>query len=227
MRLNVFDLDGTLVDTPANTPENIAKYEKATGIPWKINKELAQQLTEKFNRRIGVRRGWWGRHETLEPPLVPDPAPNDLFISDICDRFLQSKSDPNVITLVLTGRHSGLKKQVLRVLDDGNLVKCRRTTDQSGKVWIENVDPLVQVYCLGEDGPLMEGASTKPPDTLPWKIWVINQFVALNPDIELVEIWEDRYEHMVGFYNTLSLNTIVHYKRRTECTNDLQIGPVG
>jgi hypothetical protein len=230
MILKVFDFDHTLVNTPTNTPENVAKYESATGIPWLVDKELAAQLTEKLQRPIGVRKGWFGRPETLEPPLVPDPAPPELFIPKICKLFLESKLLPNTITIVLTGRHLGLKRHVLRILDDGNVIKCERQIDQQGRMWIENADVnLTEVYCLGQDGPFMTGAPTKPPDTLPWKIWIINQYLK-NYDIELIEMWEDRYAHMTAFYNAFpETDTIVHYVpdivEEEICTRNSQTEP--
>lgn len=202
MKISIFDFDGTLVNTPTDTPDNRTLYEKATGLPWLINKELALELSKKLHRHVGIRRGWYGRPETLEPPLVPDPAPSEMFISEICNELAISKNDPETLTVVMTGRHAGLKKQVLRILSDGNLVSCQKKRDQSGNIWIESVDPKVSVYCLGQDGPCMQNAGTKPPDTLPWKLWVIKQFLRLHKDAR-IDIWEDREEHVYAFRDFL------------------------
>jgi hypothetical protein len=197
MKLHLWDFDGTLIDSPMDTPANRKLYEKAHGIPWIIDKNLSVSLSKKLKRPIGMRRGWFGRPETLEPPLVPDPAPESLFIQKLCNEFLASKSDPDTMTVILTGRHAGLKRHVLRILDDGKLVKCERRTDQNGRMWIDVVDPDVQVYCLGEDGPAKPDTA-KPGETLTWKLWIINQFQKLYPFTK-VEIWEDRAAHVEAF----------------------------
>jgi hypothetical protein len=217
MKLHIFDFDGTLFKTPMNTPENRKLVEDATGLPWLISKKQAIEFSKKLKRVVGMRRGWYGRPETLEPPLVPDPAPSTMFYDDICEQFFRSKADPNAHTVILTGRHAGLKGQVLRILDDGKLVKCTRTVDKGGKRWFEVCDPEVSCYFLGQDGPCPTG--TKPPDTLPWKMWMIKQFIKSVPGITSVEMWEDRYEHVVEFTEFLdSMKNVegkVHYVNPT------------
>ena len=122
-QLDIFDFDGTLFRNPHDSPENRLKYEKATGLPWAINKEQSLELTKKHGKFIGVRRGWYGRKETLEPPLVPDPAPKSFFIPEPCEALLKSKVDPDTITVLMTGRHAGIKNQVLRIAGDGGVGK--------------------------------------------------------------------------------------------------------
>lgn len=218
MKLHIFDFDGTLCRTPLDTPENRRKYEEFHGIPWIIDKKLSQELSAKLKRRIGIRRGWFGRVETLEPPLVPNPAPQSMFIQEVCDQLHESKRNPDALTVIMTGRHVGMKKQVLRILDDGGLVKCQRTKGKDGNIWIESVDPQVQVYCLGDDGPHMKNAGTKQPDTLPWKLWIVKQFLALYTDITILEFWEDREAHVSAFYDFIGTvprlsfeESVVHY----------------
>jgi hypothetical protein len=86
--LDVFDFDGTLFHSPCDTPENRQKYERVTGIPWLIDKEASRRLSKQHGKHISMRHGWWGRGETLEPPLVPAPAPCEWFNKDVCDQFL-------------------------------------------------------------------------------------------------------------------------------------------
>ena len=191
--LHCFDFDGTLIDTPMNTPENQRKYEEDKGIPWRIDRTLARKLSVKLGKQVRMRRGWYGKAETLEPPLVPDPIPPEMFIKEACDAFLASKADENVMTLMVTGRHTGIKDQVLRILTDGGLVK---TEWNSGRYTV--VDPHVQCYFLGNNGPFPEKVGPKPSATFPWKIWLLNQFLAVH-DFEMIEIWEDRAEHIKAF----------------------------
>jgi hypothetical protein len=212
MKLNIFDFDGTLVRTPCDTPENRRKYEEAHGLPWLISKSQSVQLTRKHKRHIGIRRGWWGRRETLEPPLVPDPTPADLFITSTCKALLASKADPDCVSIVMTGRHRGISNQVLRILDDGGLVKVVRRPSQGDKLFIDLADENLQVYFFGDDGPRPNG--NKPTSTLPWKIWMIDQFLSIYPETQLLEIWEDRIEHVEEFRqlnNCIEPNVEVHF----------------
>lgn len=194
MELHIFDFDNTLCRTPVDTPENRRLYEDATGLPWLIDKKLAVELSKKHGRHIGMRRGWYGRPETLEPPLVPEPCPQDKFVRSVCKEFRDSKSNPNSMTVMMTGRHRGLKDHVLRICADGGLITVQRVGSR-----VHNADPDVQCYFLGDDGPCPKKAGTKPPDTLPWKCWIIKQYLTLYPEIKSVAIWEDRIEHVVAF----------------------------
>ena len=196
-QLHVFDFDGTLANTPLDTQENRRKYEKAKGLPWIIDKEASRKLSAKHRKHIGMRRGWFGRRETLEPPLVPDPAPVSLFVPEVCDRFRESKADSDALTLLLTGRHAGIMAQVLRICSDGKLIEVKRKGVKNGKLYIDCVDPNVACWFMGQNGPDPEGR--KPNETLPWKFWIIEQYVRLFPEFEGIEIWEDREEHVKEF----------------------------
>lgn len=208
-QLHIYDFDGTLFRSPIDTPENQAKYERAKGMPWLIDKEKSRELTKKHGYFIGIRRGWWGRAETLEPPLVPDPAPPEWFIKNVCEQLMASKIDPNCLTVIMTGRFVGLRGHVLRILGDGNLVKVEKKMAKSGQTFIEACDGEIQLLCLGDDGPKPNGV--KPSETFPWKTWIIQQFLDIHPEIEHVEIWEDRHEHIAKFKELdLGLPIIVH-----------------
>lgn len=188
--LNVFDFDGTLFRTPLNTHENRRKYEKDKGIPWVIDKKLAHKLSNKLGYHVGMRSGWWGRKETLEPPIVPDPVPPEFFIQKTCDDFLRSKKSDS-LTMMMTGRYLGLQHHVLRILGDGGLVDIHRENDQC-----QSIDPDVTCTFLGDSGPKPVG--NKPSETLQWKLWVLDQYVVMY-DFEGIEIWEDRKEHVQAF----------------------------
>jgi len=195
-QLDIFDFDGTLVKTPLDTPENRRKFEKATGIPWLIDKNKSRELSKKHGKFIGMRRGWFGRRETLEPPLVPDPTPKDLFIPEPCQALKESKANPETITLLMTGRHGGLRNQVLRIAGDGGLVEIRRKKSQKD-LFCDIVDSQITCWFLGDKGPAPQG--TIPSETLPWKFWIIDQYLTSHPSITKVVIWEDREEHAKEF----------------------------
>ena len=203
-QLDIFDFDGTLVKSPLNTHENYLVYEKATGLPWLIDKQRSRELSSKHGKFIGVRRGWWGRKETLEPPLVPDPAPESLFILEPCEALRKSKADPDAITVLMTGRHAGLKNQVLRIAGDGNLISIHKKVSKKNEIFCESIDSDITCWFLGDNGPNPQGA--KPNSTLPWKMWIIEQYLELHQNLTKIVIWEDREEHVKEFE---SLNDMV------------------
>ena len=201
MKLDVFDFDNTLVTTPANTLENQEKYEKATGIPWLIDKNMSRELTKKHGCFVPIRRGWYGRKETLEPPLVPDPCPHNFAIRDVVDQLIESKNREDTYTIIMTGRHAGLRNQVLRICGDlGILAVKRKNSKKDDQLFVENLDPKVVLYCLGDDGPgKNKKTPPKPNQTFPWKVWILEMFADYFPELEHIEIWEDREEHYKNF----------------------------
>ena len=196
-KLDVFDFDGTLFRNPLDTAENRQFFEQKTGLPWIINKDMSRELTRKHKKYIGVRKGWYGRPETLMPPLVPMPAPTDMFIKETVEAFHKSKADKDSLTLLMTGRHAGIQAQVLRIADDGGLFKIERSLSKEGQLFCKNVDPDVTCLFMGENGPRPKG--NKPTETLPWKMWILEQFTKVYPEIDTIEIWEDREEHVKEF----------------------------
>lgn len=195
-KLHIFDFDSTLFKSPEKEA-GIKKYEKLTGIPWIVDKESSRVLSKKFGQHVPIRKGYWGRPESLQPPLVPDPAPADWFISEVCQALKKSKADENTMTTILTGRHAGLKKEVFRICDQGKLVEIQKRQSKSGETFYDLADANVAVHLLGEDGPKPKG--NKPTETLPWKLWIIDQYLEIYPDINEIEFWEDRIEHVEHF----------------------------
>jgi hypothetical protein len=65
-RLCIYDFDGTLVRTPGSE-EGVKLFEELTGKQWEITdpqQALANGYPEHF-----IRRGWWGRAESLQHPV--------------------------------------------------------------------------------------------------------------------------------------------------------------
>lgn len=180
--LHLFDFDGTLFNSPEDTPENRRRYESEAGIPWIIDRKKAEELSKKLGRTIQPRNGWWGRIETLEPPLVPDPAPLEWFNDDVLNDLNKSKENEAVITLLLTGRLKHLKKNVEKICNVANVI-----------------DNRIHFYVMGEDGPNPFGQ--KPNNTFLWKTWIVEQFLKTNQTIRKMIVWEDRHEHVQKFEN--------------------------
>jgi hypothetical protein len=193
-KLHIFDFDGTLFQSPLDTPENKKLYEKVKGTPW-------------------PHRGWWGRAETLQTPLVPDPAPKEWFIEETVKAFQASRKDHTVDTVIMTGRHKGLRNEVMRILMDGGLMSITKVTMPKGRVdYLQARFDDVRLFCLGERAPKAKGNC--PNETFPWKLWTIKAILENLPEVEEVGIWEDRPEHVEKFkaaQEELGLPLIVTY----------------
>lgn len=149
-RLVVFDFDGTLFRSPDRVAGSAA-YLAATGTPW-------------------PHAGWWGRVETLLPPVVADPA--GLFIENTVAACRRDRLDKNTRLVFMTGRPVRCRQAVLDILAVPGLV-------------------FDDYYFRGMPGE-------RHKDTLDIKIDIIENKL-LRPGLEAVEIWEDRPEHVAGF----------------------------
>lgn len=220
-KLCIFDFDGTLFYSPEDSPENKKLYEKETGIPWHITKELAAQLTRKYKTPFAARSGWWGKRDTLLPPLVPDPIPYKMWNEEVVEEFTKARHDKeDTLTVIMTGRHVGLRQEVLRILADGSGLDVLLYPHENEKVvqweagestkfvngkpliryWFEmNFADGVELKCLGDNGPCPEAVGPKPSSTLEWKLWMIDQYRLAMPDLLEIHIWEDRPEHIERF----------------------------
>lgn len=217
-KIYIFDFDGTLFRSPEDTPENKKLYEKHTGIPWHITKEHARELTRRLKRPVNPRSGWWGKKESLLPPLVPDPIPKEMWIESTLEAFANAQNDKNGKVLIMTGRHTGLEREVLRILSHNPLLEIKKvekpsTTNWAGIKWEEGEtyrddthrylyiwsDPFVELKLLGMDGPCPDVVGTKPTSTREWKVWVLHQYRLLYHNVEEIEFWEDRAEHVEHF----------------------------
>jgi hypothetical protein len=210
-KLTIFDFDGTIFRSPTDSLENRAKFEKHTKIPWLVNKKMSRELSDKLGKHVGMRSGWWGRAETLEPPLVPSPAPAEWFVPEVRKALEESKADVASLSLIMTGRHGGLRNHVSRILHEGKLVKFE-IKEKDGRPRYDWKDDQIVGYFLGDDGPSHK--ENKPSETLPWKLWIIQQFIELHASIETIEIWEDRLEHVEKFNelsSKLPQEIIVHH----------------
>ena len=83
-KLSVFDLDGTLVDTPIASPENKQKWADYHGKPWHY-------------------LGWWGRDESMDTDVWKIPVVEEVF-----NDYQKEVKNPETLMVLLTGR---LKKQ--------------------------------------------------------------------------------------------------------------------
>lgn len=156
-KLNIWDFDGTLFRSPGREEGEIA-YQAHTGQPWPY-------------------QGWWGRPETLQPPILPEPIPKDLLIQKVFDAYNMARADDNVWNVLLTGRPIRLRRRVREICD------------------------YFQIYFDEEYYKGMRGIPSAE-DTFDYKAGIIKTRL-LHNELECVSIWEDRSEH-VGRFTALA-----------------------
>lgn len=152
-KLAIFDFDDTIFKSPGRDLGEKA-YLSSTGNKW-------------------PHAGWYGRIETLTPPIVPQIPPKDMLIEKTFQEWQKRKQDPNTKTVLLTGRPYKIRHRILEILGHYDM-----TFDQE--------------FFRGQPG-------TKGRDTFEIKMNIIQGL--LHPELELLEIWEDRPEHVSGFIN--------------------------
>ena len=176
-KLVVFDFDGTLVNPPSPDKTLIEGmtcleyYDK-----WLIENNLPKR---KFS-------GWWGRTETLRPPIF-GKFENDVFVpskellnQELVEIHKEYYSNSGNLVILMTGRHVGMK------LPNKKHV-CREILDAYGLEFDE--------YHYNFGG--------KP--TLTFKCETLDKILDEVPTIKEVEIYEDRMEHVSTFWDWIRL----------------------
>eukprot|EP00172_Hildenbrandia_rubra_P000459 Plantae.Rhodophyta-Hildenbrandia_rubra.ctg1223.p1 GENE.Plantae.Rhodophyta-Hildenbrandia_rubra.ctg1223~~Plantae.Rhodophyta-Hildenbrandia_rubra.ctg1223.p1 ORF type:complete len:224 (-),score=36.51 Plantae.Rhodophyta-Hildenbrandia_rubra.ctg1223:753-1424(-) len=173
--LHCFDFDGTLIRTPGLV-EGKALYYKHTGRPWPY-------------------RGWWGRLESLKPPIVPDPFPASMFIDDVYTKWRRVRAGlvDGAVGFVATGRRSVFREQVVKILGS-----CNDWTGENGGDEVEKMrlgDGWEKGVCC------FSGAGKMSVDE--WKMGLVVEVVKQLGDVRIVYMWEDRAEHAKVFEDVL------------------------
>jgi phosphoserine phosphatase len=151
MKLKIFDFDGTLMNTP----------------------------TKPF----GWKGGWWGKGISLVPPHVPHHSKlneegQHLLNQKVVDEYRAAKKCKNTHTVMMTGRHWGIRREVMNILKAFELA----TEDDHNSLHEEH-DHFV----------FISGGNT-----LAGKIERINMFMK-KYEFDEIEMWEDRVEHIAHF----------------------------
>lgn len=186
--LHIFDFDGTLVNTPGPT-EGKPKYFLEMGKPWK--------------------GGWWGRIESLSPPVIESPFPKSSVISSVFDEMEEIISrSQTAIGIVVTGRIKPVRPAVLRILDEVCVARNNDTVP-SGESFLHH-----------------DAVFTHPGgnfNTLDFKMRLFKHILTNEPVVSLnikdLHVWEDRVEHAQEFATSLDedvrvltgVNTTVHF----------------
>lgn len=142
-KLSIFDFDGTLMDTPI-PEEGKERWKEVTGEEWPY-------------------KGWWGRSGSLDMNVF-DIQP----IEEVVDRYKEEYNDPQTVTVMMTGRHEGLREDVMTILNAFDLE--------------------FDHYLLKKKSP-----------TIKDKLEKLESLLSKYPNINKVEIWEDRANHVEHF----------------------------
>lgn len=122
--------------------------------------------------------GWWGRKESLLPPHLP--SVNDIFTEmpdflepKVLEEYNKAVADPHTFCVMMTGRHKGLKWIVMQLL---------------------NAFGINPEGCNKRRAIFISGGQT-----LQMKLENIEKMVLEFPNVNEIEMWEDRPEHIVEF----------------------------
>ncbi|GJQ11679.1 hypothetical protein GpartN1_g3470.t1 [Galdieria partita] len=159
-QLCVFDFDGTLVKTPC-PEEGKEKYRQYYLQPWPF-------------------RSWWSRPESLLPPVISHPLPPELAISSVISQFRSLDQELTNLCIVLTGRSTTVRPQVLRITQELNL----------------GILPW-RVFCKPE-------SLHWTTDTFTYKQQVLEEFAQRFGDIHRFIIYEDRLSQVNLFQSVLA-----------------------
>ncbi len=191
-KLNVFDFDGTMVLTHESEPGQVL-YEQLTGKPWMVPNHptaVAHGFDPKFRRT-----GWWGRPETLQPPLMPRPIPTEFRLASVYDAYLRCKADPEALNVLVTGRHSKIGPLVKEVLDELGY-------------------HLDEYHYKGGYPMVKHPKYPKDNNTPDFKVHAVVDHL-IKPHMKQVELWEDR-EDIIELFNGRMKDAIREYHPQIE-----------
>ena len=172
-KLVVYDFDGTLFHSP-DKEHGEKIYKSKTGKDWPY-------------------KGWWGRLETLMPPIVPHHPDPSWYLNDVVQSQKGHKSNPNTDVVLMTGRHIGFKERVHDLLEKMNI-------------------DFHDTYFYGQSGT---GGST----TFETKANNIRKL--MNNGYTSIEIYEDRPEHIQSFINFCREMKHIHPELKNAVIHDV------
>jgi len=118
--INIFDFDGTLVDT--QTPdEGKLIWEDKTGNKWPY-------------------KGWWGRKESLDNDVFEQPV-----IKSTLDYYNSYLGNDDCLNIMLTGRRKKLSYDVEIILSDNNLVFDEYRYNYGGETLKNKIEQLTEI----------------------------------------------------------------------------------
>lgn len=100
-RIVVYDFDGTIFDSP-NEELGRVRYQQLTGAKY-------------------PHRGWWSRHESLNPPLVPTLPDDSWYRCNIVEKYFEDRYRQDTMMVLITGRMCKFESRILQILNHKNI----------------------------------------------------------------------------------------------------------
>jgi hypothetical protein len=149
--LMIYDFDGTLFHSP--------------------NKELGEQLYEKSTGKKWPFKGWWGRKESLSPPVVPEKPDQNWYVNNVVNHQKLDSADENSTVVLMTGRPYFFKNRIIKILKYNDMI-------------------FDHYFFSGQHGSV--GSTI-------FEIKKNNLIKLMSPKYNVLKIWEDRPEHIKEF----------------------------
>ena len=141
--------------------------------------DTGKEMWLKAKGEKWAHKGWWSRRESLDIDVFEN-KPYDDIVADLKVEV----ANPTTFVSLCTGRIVPLRKQVQAILDKNGFV-------------------FDEVILAGQK-PWNKGAS----DTLSFKVKYLNDLKNRFPNLEEIEIWDDRILHSSTFEQWGKLQTI-------------------
>lgn len=113
---------------------------------------------------------WWNDTSSLNPPCVPETPDSSWWNSQVVSQARSSIADPDVWAVLLTGRQ-----------------------DRSGFRF--RIPELLRQAGLNFD----QVGLAPPSGTIAWKKQTLAKLIATHPQVDRVQIWDDRPSHLREF----------------------------
>jgi hypothetical protein len=177
-RIVIYDFDGTIFHSPEREQGETIYFE-ATG-------------------ELYPYEGWWGRKETLTPPIVPQIPDASWYLQETLNAHKEDSSRKDTEVILMTGRAYKLRHRILEICDIANLKFDRH-------------------FFKGQPGQ-------KGTATFDVKRNFIQDYI-LHPNLKFLEIWEDRPNHVCDFVNIAKYWKSNHHKYLEQITvHDVKTG---
>jgi hypothetical protein len=163
-KIAVFDFDGTLIYTPERPKTEGGKKFKGP---------------------------WWGSSISLKPPYMPEELEDKHLNPKVAAEYKKAVASPDTFTVMMTGRHSGLKNHVLDILKKAYDIEPHNNPGRERAIFVDG----------------------NGSNTLQVKVGHLLDLLKEFPNVVRIDMWEDRPAHAQMFVDVgkeIGKTIIVH-----------------